>query len=110
MADRTYDYIVIGSGSGGGVVAARLSESGKYRVLCLEAGTAGANYLWTHSPLASAFMIEDPKVNWCDNAEPNPGLGNRSLPLPHGKLLGGTSAMNSSNPSVSPRRPPSMPA
>lgn len=95
MPQQSFDYIVIGSGSSGGVVAARLSESGRFTVLCIEAGTKDERHIWTRSPLGSAFMIEDPAVNWCDHAEPNVDLGNRRIYVPHGKLLGGSSAINS---------------
>jgi choline dehydrogenase len=88
------DFVVIGSGSAGGVLAARLSENGKHTVACLEAGTKGAYYRWTFAPAATAFMIENPEVNWCLYARPNEALGGRRLYLPAGKLLGGTSALN----------------
>ncbi|TGR23193.1 FAD-binding protein [Mesorhizobium sp. M00.F.Ca.ET.149.01.1.1] len=91
---NAYDYIVVGSGSSGGVIAARLSESGKHSVLCLEAGTEDENYIWTRSPLGGAFMIHDPKVNWNEFSEPNESTGNRSIHVPHGKILGGSSAIN----------------
>ncbi|HSW16891.1 MAG TPA: NAD(P)-binding protein, partial [Ramlibacter sp.] len=55
-----YDFIIVGSGSAGGVLAARLSENGKHSVLCLEAGERGANYLWTMPPMGVAFMINNP--------------------------------------------------
>ncbi|WP_436313808.1 GMC family oxidoreductase [Variovorax sp. LjRoot84] len=88
------DFIVIGSGSGGGVVAARLSESGKYKVLCLEAGTRGAGYIWTRPPVGGGMMIESPGVNWCQSAQPNPDLGGRRVYVARGKILGGSSAIN----------------
>jgi choline dehydrogenase len=94
MQPNTYDYIVVGSGSGGGVVAARLTENGKYKVLCLEAGTKGARYIWSRSPLGGAFMIENPRVNWCDYSQPNETHGNRPIYVAHGKILGGTSSIN----------------
>jgi choline dehydrogenase len=94
MAVETYDYIVVGSGSAGGVVAARLAEDGRHRVLCLEAGAKDERYIWTRSPLGGAFMIEDPKVNWCDYSEANETHGNRKLYVAHGKILGGSSAIN----------------
>jgi choline dehydrogenase len=90
----TYDFIVVGSGSAGGVLAARLSEDGKYKVACIEAGTRGASYIWTRPPSGVAFMIKDPKVNWCHNSEPNECHGARSLFVPAGKILGGSSAIN----------------
>ena len=94
MSAKTYDYIVIGSGSGGAVVATRLSESGKYSVLCLEAGTQNEHYIWSRSPIGGAFMIHNPKVNWNDFSEPNASHGNRPIHVPHGKILGGSSAIN----------------
>lgn len=94
MSQRTYDFIVVGSGSAGGVIAARLSESGRFTVLCLEAGTKGERYLWSRSPLGGAFMIEDPKVNWCDYSQADASHGNRPIYVPHGKILGGSSAIN----------------
>jgi choline dehydrogenase len=92
--DNSFDYIVVGSGSAGGVIAARLSESGKYNVLCLEAGTKDENYIWTRSPLGGAFMIHNLKVNWNDFSEPNCSHGGRRLHVPHGKIIGGSSAIN----------------
>jgi len=90
----SYDYIVVGSGSSGGVLAARLSENGKYTVLCLEAGTKGEHYIWTRPLAGTAMMIVNPKVNWCFDSEPSESLGNRSLYVPRGKIVGGTSAIN----------------
>ena len=89
-----YDFIVIGSGSSGGVLAARLTENGKHKVLCLEAGTRSERYLWTRPPAGTAFTIENPKVNWCRFSTPNESTANRSIYVPGGKLLGGTSAIN----------------
>ena len=89
-----YDYVIIGSGSAGAVVAARLSENGQYRVLCLEAGTENENYIWSRSPIGGAFMIHNTKVNWNDFSLPNASHGNRRIHVPHGKILGGTSAIN----------------
>lgn len=94
VTSEEYDFVVVGSGSAGGVLAARLSEHKQYKVLCLEAGTRGANYVWTIAPSATAYMFENPEVNWCQYAQPNPKLGGRSLYMPAGKILGGTSAIN----------------
>lgn len=91
---EVYDYVVIGSGSAGGVVAGRLSEGGKYKVLCLEAGEKGANYLWTRPPAGSVFMIDDGRVNWRYHSEPHESSGGRRLYIARGKLVGGTSAIN----------------
>jgi choline dehydrogenase len=89
-----YDFIVIGSGSAGGVLAARLSESGKYKVLCLEAGKATERYLWSRPPGGTAFMIQNPQVNWCRYSTPNESTAFRPIYVPGGKLVGGSSAMN----------------
>jgi choline dehydrogenase len=89
-----FDFIVVGSGSAGAVVAARLSESGRYNVACVEAGTRGPNYLWSRPPAGMAYMFDNADVNWCWQAEPNPDLGGRMLNVPCGKILGGTSAIN----------------
>jgi choline dehydrogenase len=90
----SYDYIIVGSGSSGGTLAARLSENGKYTVLCMEAGTATERYIWTRPPAGTAMTIVNPKVNWCLDAKPNATLGNRSLYVPQGKMIGGTSSIN----------------
>ena len=94
MSPNTYDYIVVGSGSAGGVVAGRLSENGKYTVLCLEAGEKGSNYIWSQIPAGTAFMIDNPKVNWRYYSEPNESHGDRPIYVPRGKMLGGSSSIN----------------
>jgi choline dehydrogenase len=92
MADM-FDYIVTGAGSAGCVVASRLSESGKYRVLLLEAGPPDTNP-WIHIPLGFARTYVNPKVNWKFETAPQPQLRNRQLYLPRGKTLGGSSSIN----------------
>ena len=91
--EQTYDFIVTGAGSAGCVVAARLSESGRHRVLLLEAGPPDRNP-WIHIPLGFAKTYVDPAVNWKFETEPQPQLGNRRLYLPRGKTLGGSSSIN----------------
>ena len=92
-ADDTYDYIVTGAGSAGCVVAARLSESGRYRVLLLEAGGED-RYPWIHVPMGYGRLFSNPRVNWMYESEPEPELEGRSMYQPRGKVLGGTSSIN----------------
>jgi choline dehydrogenase len=94
MNSTTYDFVVVGSGSAGGIVASRLSQSGKYRVLCLEAGVKNERYIWTRPPLALQFLVDNPKVDWRYESEPDPSYGNRRLAVPRGKMLGGSSSIN----------------
>jgi choline dehydrogenase len=89
-----YDYIVVGAGSSGAVVASRLSESGAHRVLLLEAGTEGSNFFWSRVPVGVAKMIDDPAVNWCYRSEPDEGSGGRRIEVPRGRMLGGSSSIN----------------
>ena len=94
MESNTYDYIVVGAGSAGAVLANRLSASGEHSVLCLEAGTEGSNYLWSRIPIGVAKLIDNPVVNWCYSAEPDEGSGQRRIEVPRGKMLGGSSSIN----------------
>lgn len=95
MTDNaSYDYIVVGAGSAGAVVASRLSESGAYRVLLLEAGTKGSNHFWARVPVGTSKMIDDPAVNWCYKSEPDEGSGGRRIDVPRGKMMGGSSSIN----------------
>ncbi len=89
----TYDFIVAGAGSAGCCVAARLSESGVYRVLLLEAGVRDNN-VWVHIPLGYQKLYANPALNWMFESEPVPGLDNRTSYQPRGKMLGGTSSIN----------------
>ena len=93
MSDpETYDYIVVGAGSAGAVVANRLSADARNRVLLLEAGPAGNP--WSRIPIGYAKLINNPAANWLYSAEPEPHTNGRRLPVPRGKLLGGSSAIN----------------
>ncbi|WP_428490098.1 GMC family oxidoreductase [Rhodopila sp.] len=92
MAD-TYDYIVTGAGSAGCVLAARLTESGRHRVLLLEAGGKDSNF-WIHVPMGYAKTFVDPRVNWQFESEPEQQLNGRTMYQPRGKVLGGTSSIN----------------
>ncbi len=91
--DETFDYIVSGAGSAGAVVAARLSESGRYRVLLLEAGPPDTSP-WIHIPLGFAKTYVDARVNWKFESAPHPRLADRQIYVPRGKTLGGTSSIN----------------
>lgn len=93
VLDGDYDFIVVGAGSAGCVVAARLSESGRYRVLLLEAGGADRNP-WIHLPMGFANVFADPRINWMFESEPEAEMNGRRLFQPRGKVLGGTSAIN----------------
>ncbi len=89
----SFDYIVAGAGSAGCVVAARLSEGGRYRVLLLEAGGKDSS-IWIHVPMGYAKLYANPSINWMYESEPEPTLDNRILFQPRGKVLGGTSSIN----------------
>ena len=88
-----FDYIVTGAGSAGCCVAARLSESGRYRVLLLEAGPEDKGF-WIHVPIGYSRLFADPKINWMFESEPEPELEGRTMYQPRGKVLGGTSSIN----------------
>ena len=90
---KAYDYIVIGAGSAGCVLADRLSASGEYSVLLLEAGGKDRN-IWIHVPLGYGRTFFNPTVNWMFETEPQPGLNGRRIAQPRGKGLGGSSSIN----------------
>ena len=88
-----FDYIVIGAGSAGCVVANRLSADARSRVLVLEAGGRD-NWIWFHIPVGYLFAIGNPRSDWMFETEKEPGLNGRSLKYPRGKVIGGCSAIN----------------
>ena len=91
---ETYDYVVVGAGSAGAIVATRLTEDPGTRVLLLEAGPEDRSY-WSRIPLGFAKILFNDKYMWRNHmTEPEPHLDGRSFPLPHGKLVGGSSAIN----------------
>ena len=89
---QSYDYIVIGAGSAGAAVANRLSADPHHQVLLLEAGAA--DNPWTRIPAGVARLITNPAANWLYAAEPEAATNGRAIPVPRGKLLGGSSAIN----------------
>ena len=89
----TYDYIIVGAGSAGCALAYRLSRESSRRVLLLEAGGKD-NLPLIHIPLGFAFLMKNPKVNWCYETEADPNMHHRRISWPRGKVLGGTSCIN----------------
>lgn len=87
-----YDYIIVGAGSAGGALAARLTEVATNKVLLLEAGAASHPY--SRMPLSFGLLIDNPAANWLYQSEPEPGTANRVIPVPRGKVLGGSSSIN----------------
>ena len=88
-----YDYIILGAGSAGCVLANRLSESGDHRVLIVEAGPMDKKLL-IHIPAGVGSVYKDPSINWNYESEPEPDLVDRQVELPRGKVLGGSSSIN----------------
>ncbi len=91
--NQTYDYIVVGAGSAGCVLANRLTEDGKHSVLLLEAGPRDTN-IWIHIPIGYGKTMFDPIVNWQFYTEPEPAMQNRKMYWPRGRVLGGSSSIN----------------
>ncbi len=88
-----YDYIIIGAGTAGCVLANRLTQDPEVSVLLIEAG-AKDDYVWIHIPVGYLYCIDNPRTDWCYRTEADPGLNGRSLIYPRGKVLGGSSSIN----------------
>lgn len=93
LADHVADYVIVGAGSAGCVLANRLSENGRHSVVLIEAGGPDRNPL-LHVPMGIRWVVDNRETDWRFRTEPEPGLGGRTQPWPRGKTLGGTSAIN----------------
>jgi len=93
MDESEYDYIIVGAGSAGCLLANRLSADADKRVLLLEAGGRD-NWIWFHIPVGYLFAIGNPRADWCFTTESEEGLNGRRLNYPRGKVIGGSSAIN----------------
>ncbi|MDH6168790.1 choline dehydrogenase [Variovorax boronicumulans] len=91
--DNTFDYIIIGAGTAGSLIANRLSADKTKRVLLIEAGRRD-DYHWIHIPVGYLYCIGNPRTDWLYNTEPDAGLNGRALRYPRGKTLGGCSSIN----------------
>ncbi|PHM18713.1 MAG: choline dehydrogenase [Curvibacter sp. PD_MW3] len=93
MSDMTFDYVIIGAGTAGCLLANRLSMDASKRVLLIEAGRRD-DYYWIHIPIGYLHCIGNPRTDWLYNTEPSAGLNGRTLRYPRGKTLGGCSSIN----------------
>jgi choline dehydrogenase len=93
MSDTTFDYVIVGAGTAGSLLANRLSADPSTRVLLIEAGGKD-NYHWIHIPVGYLYCIGNPRTDWLYQTEPDPGLNGRRLRYPRGKVLGGSSSIN----------------
>lgn len=89
-----YDYVIIGAGSAGAILANRLTENGRYTVALLEAGPSDYKNVHIHYPAGFFFMLDDKKVNWVYHTEASQGSGGRKILYPRGRVLGGSSSIN----------------
>lgn len=93
MKDTAFDYVIVGAGTAGCVLANRLSADARNRVLLVEAGGPD-DWVWIHVPAGYLFTIGNPRTDWCFHTEPEPGLNGRSIPYARGKVMGGCSSIN----------------
>ena len=90
---ETFDYVIVGAGSAGCALAARLSESGRHSVALVEAGGKDS-YPWIHIPVGYFKTMGNPRTDWGYKTEPDPGINGRSINWPRGRVLGGSSSIN----------------
>ena len=90
---NSFDYVIVGAGSAGCVLANRLSTDSRHTVAVVEAGGQD-RWIWFHVPAGYLFAISNPRADWMFRTEPDPGLNGRSLAYPRGKVIGGSSAIN----------------
>jgi choline dehydrogenase len=93
LSDPVFDFVIIGAGTAGCLLANRLSADATRRVLLVEAGGPD-NYAWIHIPVGYLRCIGNPRTDWRFRTEPEPGLNGRDLLYPRGKILGGSSSIN----------------
>jgi len=93
LNSETYDFVIVGAGSAGCVLANRLTASGRHRVLLLEAGP-DSRHPWLRIPLGYGKLFTDRRFNWCYTTEPQPGCHGRNVVAPRGRVLGGSSSIN----------------
>ncbi len=89
----TFDYVIVGAGSAGCVLANRLSADPSVTVCLVEAGGSD-RYIWIHIPVGYFYTFDNPRTDWRFRTEPDPGLNGRSIKYPRGRVLGGTSSIN----------------
>jgi choline dehydrogenase len=93
QTDAEFDFVIVGGGTAGCLLANRLSADPKVRVLLIEAGGSDRRF-WVNVPIGYLYNMGNPEVDWCFKTEPDPGLNGRSLGYPRGKVLGGCSSIN----------------
>lgn len=93
VTEPQYDFIIVGAGTAGCVLANRLTASGRHRVLVIEAGGKD-NWIWFHIPVGYLYAMGNPRADWCFKTEAEPGLNGRALGYPRGKVIGGCTAIN----------------
>ena len=93
MQASEFDYVIVGAGSAGCVLAERLSRSGRHSVLLLEAGGSNARF-WIKVPIGYAFNVGNPVLNWGYATQPDAGLDGRCISWPRGRVIGGSGSIN----------------